>query len=320
MKTAYVFLIAVLMNALPAASPVRAADLKTHVIADDPLLTLGDLFEDAGEAAHVVVARAPAPGGRQMLSVSRIFEMARKHGLTIPPGIDRISIERPGRALGLEEITDLVAEKLSGYGADANGRIELSGRYSKLFMPLQSVDLPELRNFTFEPRSRRFSGSIDIKDIDGRVKSARLAGRVVAVVSVPVLRRIVRPGDVISAQDIGWTEIPARRVSQNLALSREQIVGMSPRRVIRPGVAIRTTDIRRPIAVAKGALVTMSIRRTYMQLTASGRALDDGSLGDVIRVVNPKSHITVHGVVVGPNQVRIDSGAVPIGRRLSSLR
>lgn len=317
MKTAYVFLVAVLMGALPVQA---AGDLKTHVIADDPLLKLGDLYENAGDAAHVVVGRAPAPGGRHMLSVSRILKVTQQYGLTIPAGIDRISIERPGRHLSLDEITDLVDAKLSVYGADASGRVELSGTYSKLFMPIQSVGLPELSNFTFEPRSRRFAGRIDIKDIDGRVTTTRLAGRVVAVVSVPVLRNIVSPGDVISERDLGWTEISTRRVSQNLALGAEQVVGMSPRRVLRPGATIRTTDLRRPVAVAKGALVTMRIRQAYIQITASGRALDDGSLGDVIRVVNPKSHVTVHGVIVGPNQVRIDSGAAPSAQRLTSLR
>lgn len=317
MKTAYVFLVAVLMGSLPAQA---AGDLKSHVIADDPLLTLGDLYEDAGDAAHVVIGRAPAPGGRQMFSVSRILKAAQKHGLSVPAGIDRISIERPGRSVGLNELTDLVSAKLSSYGAEANGRVELSGSYSKLFMPIQSVDLPELSNFTYDPRSRRFAGRIDIKDIDGRVTSTRLAGRVVAVVSVPVLLNIVRPGDVIAERDLGWTEISTRRVSRNLALSGEQVVGMSPRRVLRPGTTIRMTDLRRPVAVAKGALVTMSIRHTYMQLTVSGRSLDNGSIGDVIRVINPKSHVTVHGVIVGPNQIRIDSNAASMGQRLTSLR
>lgn len=318
MKTACLFLMTVLMTVLPAQAATTG--LRTHVIADDPLLTLGDLFEDAGDAAHIVVGRAPAPGERQMLSVVRIAAVASRHGLTVPVGIKRVSVERPGRPVGIEELTGLVREQLSGYGADAKGQIELSGSYSNLFMPVDSVDSPTFSNFTYDSRSRRFAGRIDIKDIDGQVTNTRLGGRIIDVVSIPVLRKAVSPGDVISAEDVGWIEIPARRVTQNLVMTREQIVGMAPRRAIRPGVAIRTNNISRPIAVAKGALVTMRIRHTYMQLTATGRSLDEGSLGDVIRLVNPKSHVTVHGVIVGPNEVRIESAGAPDARRLSSLR
>ena len=44
-------------------------------------------------------------------------------------------------------------------------------------------------------------------------------------------------------------------------------------------------------------------------------ALEDGALGDVVRVLNPKSHQTVQGMVVDKNQLRmITRGSLDLAR------
>jgi flagellar basal body P-ring formation protein FlgA len=51
-----------------------------------------------------------------------------------------------------------------------------------------------------------------------------------------------------------------------------------------------------------------------MRLTARGRALDEGAVGDTIRVANAQSRTVVAGVVLANGQVAVDEASVPLSR------
>jgi flagellar basal body P-ring formation protein FlgA len=51
-----------------------------------------------------------------------------------------------------------------------------------------------------------------------------------------------------------------------------------------------------------------------MRLTARGRALDEGAVGDTIRVANAQSRTVVAGVVLANGQVAVDEASVPTSR------
>ena len=46
----------------------------------------------------------------------------------------------------------------------------------------------------------------------------------------------------------------------------------------------------------------------YIQLTAKGRALDNGSKGETIRIVNKSSNKIVEGTVTAPQTVSVETG------------
>lgn len=313
-------LILALSSLFVAAPSYGAVELKAHVLVDAPFVTLGDLTDGAGDSADIVASEAPAPGGRVQLSTARIVRLAGQHGIALAGGLQRITVERSGRAIQSNEIVQLIEDQLAAFGPEAEGKVQLSIAHMRLFAPLDSFDPLALTNFSFDPRSRRFLGRLDIKDTNGKVRSTRLSGRVVDMISVPVVRGVVSPGDVISKSDIGWKQIPRRQADRNLVLSTKQLIGKTPRRALSPGSVIRTNDVGRPVLVKKGAMVSMSIRSPHMQLIVTGRALQKGGQGDVIQVVNPKSHITVQAVVVAPNEVRIQSVSGTGAARLTSLR
>src|SRR3546814_2370244 len=83
------------------------------------------------------------------------------------------------------------------------------------------------------------------------------------------------------------------------------LVGMSPRRGLAANTPIRIHDVERPIDVARGDTVVMTLQSGALMITARGRALDQGALGQVVRVLNVDSNRTVEAVVTGPNAVSI---------------
>ena len=78
-------------------------------------------------------------------------------------------------------------------------------------------------------------------------------------------------------------------------------------RVRRAGRPIRTRDLQDPVLVPKRSLVTILFKRPKMTLSAKGRALDDGSDGEVIRITNTQSNTVIEAVVIGPHLVSAQS-------------
>jgi flagella basal body P-ring formation protein FlgA len=81
-----------------AAAWAAPVELRANVVSADGIVTLGDLFDDAGAARGVVVARAQ-PGAMVVLEASRVQKLARANGLdwANDRGLMRI-IAQPGGA------------------------------------------------------------------------------------------------------------------------------------------------------------------------------------------------------------------------------
>ena len=61
--------------------------------------------------------------------------------------------------------------------------------------------------------------------------------------------------------------------------------------------------------VAKGSLVTIFLQAPKMVLTAQGKALENGSDGDVIRISNTQSKNIVEAEIIGHGKVAVRATA-----------
>jgi len=109
--------------------------------------------------------------------------------------------------------------------------------------------------------------------------------------------------------------VRADHVPGDVATGPKDLIGLSPKRTLTPGKPVQMADVGPPVIVRKGALLTMTLTTERMQLTATGRALDSGSLGDVVRAMNVQSKLVVEAVVIGPNRVSAQPGAHQIAAR-----
>lgn len=72
------------------------------------------------------------------------------------------------------------------------------------------------------------------------------------------------------------------------------LIGVRSKRELKPGQPIRLTQV---CVVCKGDQVTLSAENSSMQIKTMARALQDGSFGDMIRLVNIRSGRAVQGQV-----------------------
>ena len=80
---------------------------------------------------------------------------------------------------------------------------------------------------------------------------------------------------------------------------------MQARRQLRAGQAIRTADLAKPDLVQRDQNVTLIYEAAGLYLTMRGKALENGTEGDAVNVMNLQSKRTVSGTVIGRGQVSI---------------
>jgi flagella basal body P-ring formation protein FlgA len=119
-----------------------------------------------------------------------------------------------------------------------------------------------------------------------------------------VLARGVERGEVIKSSDVVIERRPKAEVG-NDAAGRDNAVGMQARRQLRAGQALRVTDLAKPDLVTRDQNVTLIYESSGLYLTIRGKALEGGTEGDAVNVLNLQSKRTVSGIVVGRGQVSV---------------
>jgi flagella basal body P-ring formation protein FlgA len=127
--------------------------------------------------------------------------------------------------------------------------------------------------------------------------------------SIPVPRIVIYPGDVITDQML--TDTPADTIDAPEGVTiqqRSSVVGKMAIRTLLPQRAIPLAAVDNPRLVRNGARVTLTFAEDGLTITASGDALQDGRLGQVVKVRNSDSGLTVSGVVQTDGSVRVQGG------------
>ena len=294
------------------AGPVR---LKPSVVVEDAVLRLGDLFDGLGEAAQTAVARAPAPGSRIELDARWLAALADGYGLAWRPdsALERAVVSRASQTIDGTRIEAALRDALAARGLDPDVSIVLDNPGVRLHLPVTAEATLGFAGLTHDPASGRFTARVVAPAGATPLTAATISGRAERMTEVPVLRRRMAPGEVITRNDLEWLRLSARRLAGNVEVDAANLIGKSPRRPIRPGRPVRAADLREPVLVPKNSLVLLRLETERMVLTAQGRALQDGASGEVIRVMNTKSNTIITGVVAGSGTVQVAQTAGAAG-------
>jgi flagella basal body P-ring formation protein FlgA len=131
---------------------------------------------------------------------------------------------------------------------------------------------------------------------------------------IVVPARDIGRGETIAESDLSYQIVAPESVLSNTATSMDGLVGMQTRRVLHQGESVRNDDVRHPILVTRGSTVTMTFEAPGVTLTAVGRAMSEGGVGDTVTVLNPASYRQISAVVTGAGIVRAENAiAVPGG-------
>jgi flagella basal body P-ring formation protein FlgA len=129
-------------------------------------------------------------------------------------------------------------------------------------------------------------------------------GAFAATVRIVVPAHDIARGDTISESDLTYATVDGAQLISGIPTKMDEVKGMQARRTLAAGQAFRADDVRRPIVITKGQTVTMEFDAPGVQLTAMGRAMSEGGVGDTVTVQNPASYRMISAIVTAPGTVR----------------
>jgi flagella basal body P-ring formation protein FlgA len=125
----------------------------------------------------------------------------------------------------------------------------------------------------------------------------------------PTPKAVIYPGDVI--RDDMLADRPQGGVRDGagpFVENRALVVGKIARLTLLPGHAIPFAGVSNRKLVANGAEVKLIYAEGDLLIMTTGAALQDGSIGDVVRVRNSDSGVTVSGAVQPDGSVKVGGG------------
>jgi len=125
-----------------------------------------------------------------------------------------------------------------------------------------------------------------------------------ATVRIVVPAHDITRGDTIGENDLTYATVDGASLMSGVPTRIEEVKGMQARRMLAAGQPFRGDDVRRPIVITKGQTVTMEFNAPGVQLTAMGRAMSEGGVGDTVTVQNPASYRMISAIVTAPGTVR----------------
>jgi len=284
--------------------------LREMVSITGDVIYLSDLFTNVTpELAARVIAYAPEPGRRAMYGADWLYRVARHYKLDWTPRTVRTQsiITRESIVIDRNQIEETIMLNLVEQGVDPEMSVELSNRNIRLFLPVTAIPDIAVSDLRYDERTRRFSANITAPANSPDAQHFRLNGRVFRMTDTPVLVRQVSSREIISEGDIEWLRVRSDRISKETILDPADLIGMSPKRGIRPGSPIRLSEVAAPTVVKKKSLVTIIFQHPFMTLTAKGRALQNGAVGDVIRITNIQSKMIVDAEIIGSGKAVVKS-------------
>lgn len=214
--------------------------------------------------------------------------------------IFNISYEDAQDAVGKALTEKLPAEKAGeAISAMINGK-----KATPLYSSNKPIDV-EIRGLRSDDKSHIWNASMVILSDDKVISALPLAGRYMVVNEVPVLKRQIRNGDLITDDDVEMQKFPQSRIYKDTIEDIASLVGNTPVRGISPNRPIRGSEVTPPALVKKNALVQMRYKTESMEITTEGQALANGAKGDVIDIRNVSSKKIARAVVAESNVVDV---------------
>jgi flagella basal body P-ring formation protein FlgA len=310
MKNTFQIFVVATLAAFTIATPAFATPrLRSDVTVTSPIVTVGDMFENADMLAERPLFQSPNPGTSGRVSLAAVTQAAAKIGLDSFENIGVLAVEvrRQGTLIDEQLITDAIVENLERRGVVTQGISTEISFFTAL--PLRYADQTaeplELVNLQYGTNDNQFKAFFNVA---GATAPLTLSGRLNLFVQMPHLVSSQAAGEVIEASDVEMRDVQLRFAQASGMPELDQVIGKQLIRPARGGMMLRPSDLTEPQLIARNDAVTIFLRKGPLTLTVKGQALNDASYGQTVSVLNSLSNKVINGYA-------IEAGTVLIGDR-----
>ena len=290
------------------AKTALAATVKPVSILDNNVLTVGDVFDGlSAEKANYVLGPAPRPGQDMVLNARTLMRIALALDLPWQPAhaAEQVVVRRSSTVIHTNDISERIKSALVENGIEGRYDIAYDGLPPEIILPQDTPASFELSDFEYDNNTGFFKAVLLAPTAQNPIQKNPVSGKASLLVKVPVLNTPLRNGDIIGDADITMIDMQSADLQHDYILTAEQLIGMTPRRIVDAGKAIRDVQLTPPQIVSRGETVTIIYKTGPMTLTAQGKALQNGAKGDNIRIINTTSNSPVEGFITAAREVTV---------------
>lgn len=298
-----------------------AALLRNSVTVSSNVVRLSDLFTGVDATQDQVLGPAPPPGVTVYVGGRQLIAIADEYGVDWldQSSTAQVRMTRAARLLDRDYFVRLLQEHLPAL-QDSPGIVDFDD-FHPFFVAADDRNPVSITDINWDKRSSHFTATIYRTHPTGDVTkdSFLLRGFVRPALPILVFTHPMAAGSAITAGDVRLDSSYDRAQTGLKPFTSEQEVdGMLLVRNVEEGKPVLRRDLQKHVVIQKGDPVLMSYSVPGLRLTATGRALEDGSRGQVIQVLNVGNKMILTGRVTNSSEVSIDttSSPTPMGARL----
>ncbi len=300
--------LALVMTTALSLPALAAVTPKTLSVVNHSDIVVSDVFSGVtGPDANHYLAPAPQPGDEMTLSSYDLARISNAFGLgwTADGAGAEVVIRRASNDITRFDIEAALAKKMQGETAGTRFKMSLDNKSAGFRVPKGADKTVRIESFSYDPAAGTFKAAVAAAAAPDSAQT--VTGHYCAIERIPVLNTPLNAGDIITRADISYVDMLSTDVSSSMVTSAANLIGRTPRFGLQAMRPVTVTAVKMPVIIKKGELVTMVLNSPLMHLTAMGRAMQSGAVGDAINVMNPSSKQIIAAVVTGPQTVSVQS-------------
>jgi len=306
-----------LLSVCASAYPETVITMKDAAQVDGREVTVGDVatidgipLAEAKKLSRLAVASAPKPGRSK--EIDRDYMLAKLHQQGYPV---RQMLFQGSRST----IATRSSQSIDSDALEAKFRSSIESR-----LPWSAADTvidiqapPDVLGLPTGETDVRFESGGDYRYVgdetfrttvlvDGKpCKTLYLRASVHPFERVAVATRDINRGSPIHDTDFAMIRKDLAELSGGFFTDRAEIRGLVAARSVSAGSVISLRCVDRPVVIKRGKIVIAEVTGRGFRITAMVKAMDNGRVGDVIRLTNLDSRKTLAGEVADENTVRV---------------
>ncbi len=303
-----------LATLLSASTALASPTLKGDITVNKAIVTIGDMFDDAGNLAETGIFMAPQPGTTGVVALADVERAAALVGLTDfeNVGFTRVRVMRASTLVDAAMLDGLIDADLARRGITSGDvTAELHFAISEVSFNAEAVANPaNLVSLRYTPGNGAFSARFTIAGLDQPVD---LDGSIQLMTEAPRLAATLPSGTVLKQSDFEFASVPLATADAGGYADLSQLIGKQLVRQARGGIMLKATDVADPKVVTRNSLVTVVLKSGPMTLTIKGTALTTAAIGEPVDVLNTVTKKILRGVARSDGAVEIVTATTVAG-------
>jgi len=309
MRSAIAALAGLLLTGAAWAAPV----LRSDIVVTGAIVTVGDMFEDAGAAAEQGLFRAPLPGTSGLVDLADIHAALARIGIDDfqTGGRDGVRVTRAATVIDETVLTDLIAADLATRGIVGNG-MSIDLLFSSPVRPLNAEAVAQpasIISLRYLPGTGAFTARFAIAGIEHPLD---VSGTIELMIAAPHINASLPAGTLLSAANIDMRPVPLKFVESTGVPRLEDVVGKALVRQSRDGMMLRPDDVAVPLLISKNDPVTIYFRKGPMTLTVKGQAVTGAASGGPVQVLNLMSKRVISATAISAGAVEVNTDPLAV--------